>query len=180
MTTHTSPLALFSTVMLAEARRSNASLNAGTTPQAKDIVHRFSLAEYRAALQESGIKKFPLPQLLANLLKNIEHDRDSFALYCPPGSQILVALMPTNSNGTIYTQEDIQTHQALQLFLIDPATTCTLTGDTIPALLPPELWKQCSFNAQYSPTGLGISSSDLEHLKNQIKTATANLIQLTS
>ncbi|MBP7057382.1 hypothetical protein KBB08_02735 [Candidatus Gracilibacteria bacterium] len=63
----------------------------------------------------------------------------------------LLAVLPTNLYGTVWTEEQIRRGEHFCLMGVDAATRSTTTGDRFPAILPPEVFAAGLIQAMEAP-----------------------------
>ena len=112
----------------------------------------FDIDVYRESFTEMGAEILPenlMEETLAELRKESYKIRQRF----PEGSEVLLAVFPCDSNGLIYTPEEMKEHKYFKiLFVNDVAGMATGYGSmagTQYRFLPDEIRARCKFTVHY-------------------------------
>ncbi|OGC81812.1 MAG: hypothetical protein A2V81_01755 [Candidatus Abawacabacteria bacterium RBG_16_42_10] len=143
------------------------------------IVHRFSLAEYKDAAQELNGNQRLSADFIERKITSIREDIYRFKGKVPAGVKCIVALIPCNQNGTLYTVEELNNGKQIEIFFVDPASGLTIYGDTFAAMLPQEVHDKCSFIIEYkTDSSPFLTPEEWTAFETQLRQAYSNLRSL--
>ena len=158
--------------IMAETKRLNELANSGQSPSVKDV-EPLPLHDFREAFESYG-EEFLSEGLLNRVLRDLKNRKDLLKEYYPEGSKFLIAAMPCNINGTLFSDEDIQNGEYLINFFIDESTGLsigfgTLRPSTHAKMLPVEIQKRCSFTINYDSDKPYSTEEDFKKFANEYR-----------
>jgi len=112
----------------------------------------FDIDVYRESFAEMGADILP-DKLMEETLAGLEKESYKIRQRFPEGSEVMLAAFPCDSNGCIYTTEEMKEHQYFKiLFVNEEAGMATGYGSiagTQYRFLPAEIRAKCKFTVHY-------------------------------
>lgn len=162
----------------AETRRCLVLQTDGKTVTTDGLVHKFSLPEYKEAMQVMATEQVLSEKFLQSRIEYFLREVYKFKQKFPRGSRLIVGILPCNANGTLYSDAELSEGKHLNLFLVDPNTNMGIYGDTLAALLPQEIEEKCSFIIDYDHGDNLLSEAEFQRFHHSLGQAFANLRDL--
>lgn len=150
------------------------SLNQGQKYVGDDGLQPLSLEEFRASFRELGFPILP-DDILERELSYYQERLYKLKQIAPNGQKVMLTVFPCDSNGRIYSKEEMKNHQYFRTLYINQDGTESIGYEAFGGphfkLLPAEIQEQCSFVVRYQNDDLMATEEDLEALLKQVTEA---------